>query len=289
MSRTQSYCTDCRGEDSGKRMSGAETVKTDIERPRLAHPVEAHKFRNCFEIIQNFLQSCIAGGPEGVLLRINIICDNFAVIRKRIKTPDQTIFIMIDYIKGKIVELNPSEMTVETYGIGYKILISLQSFSFFEGKDECMVYIHHYLREDEELFYGFGTREERELFRLLIGVSGIGAATARMMLSSLSSDEIRNAIIAEDLARIKSIKGIGLKSAQRLILELKDKVIKGSGGTDISGLVSKADNSLMEEASTALILLGFAKANVQKVLTSIIKDNPQIRLEDLIKAALKKL
>ena len=110
-----------------------------------------------------------------------------------------------------------------------------------------------------------------------------------MMLSSLSSDEIRNAIIAEDLARIKSIKGIGLKSAQRLILELKDKVIKGSGGTDISGLVSKADNSLMEEASTALILLGFAKANVQKVLTSIIKDNPQIRLEDLIKAALKKL
>ena len=196
---------------------------------------------------------------------------------------------MIDYIKGKIVELNPSEMTVETYGIGYKILISLQSFSFFEGKEECTIYIHHYLREDEELFYGFGTRDERELFRLLIGVSGIGAATARMMLSSLSSEEIRNAIIAEDLARIKSIKGIGLKSAQRLILELKDKVIKGSGGADISGLVSKADNSLMEEASTALILLGFAKANVQKVLTSIIKEDPQVRLEDLIKAALKKL
>ena len=133
-------------------MSGAETVKTDIERPRLAHTVEAHKFRNCFEIIQNFLQSCIAGSHEGVLLRINIICDNFAVIRKRIKTPDQTIFIMIDYIKGKIVELNPSEMTVETYGIGYTILISLQSFSFFEGKDECMVYNHPYLREDEELY-----------------------------------------------------------------------------------------------------------------------------------------
>ena len=196
---------------------------------------------------------------------------------------------MIEYIKGELVEITPADATVECNGIGYHILISLQTFSQLEKQTDVKVYIHHYLREEEELYYGFATKEERELFRLLIGVSGIGAATARMMLSSLSSDEIRNAIIAEDLARIKSIKGIGLKSAQRLILELKDKVIKGSGGTDISGLVSKADNSLMEEASTALILLGFAKANVQKVLTSIIKDNPQIRLEDLIKAALKKL
>ncbi len=195
---------------------------------------------------------------------------------------------MIDYIKGKITELNPSEMTVETYGIGYKILISLQSFSFFEGKSDVTVYIHHYLREDEELFYGFGTKDERDLFRLLIGVSGIGAATARMMLSSLSSEEIRNAIIAEDLARIKSIKGIGLKSAQRLILELKDKIIKGTGG-DISGIASKADNGMMEEASTALVLLGFSKANVQKALNAVMKENPQISLENLIKAALKKL
>ena len=176
---------------------------------------------------------------------------------------------MIDYIKGKIVEMNPSEMTLENSGIGYKILI--------------------YIREDEELFYGFGTKEERDLFRLLIGVSGIGAATARMILSSLSSEEIRNAIIAEDIARIKSIKGIGLKSAQRLILELKDKVIKGSGGTEISSLANKADNALIEEATTALVLLGFSKANVQKVLSAILKENPQTGLEELIKAALKKL
>lgn len=195
---------------------------------------------------------------------------------------------MIDYIKGQIIELNPSEMTVEAYGIGYKILISLQTFSFFEDKPDATVYIHHYLREDEELFYGFGTKDERSLFRLLIGVSGIGAATARMMLSSLSADEIRNAIIAEDIVKIKSIKGIGLKSAQRLILELKDKVIKGNG-TEISGLINKADNGIMEEASTALILLGFTKANVQKVLNSLLKENPQISLENLIKAALKKL
>ena len=157
-----------------------------------------------------------------------------------------------------------------------------------ENKTDVTVYIHHYIREDEELFYGFGTKDERELFRLLIGVSGIGAATARMMLSSLSAEEIRNAIIAEDIARIKSIKGIGLKSAQRLILELKDKVIKGTGG-DISGIVNKTDNGIIDEATTALILLGFSKANVQKAITAILKENPQISLENLIKAALKKL
>lgn len=195
---------------------------------------------------------------------------------------------MIDYIKGKITELNPSEMTVETYGIGYKILISLQTFSSFENSSECTVYIHHHIREDEETFYGFSTKDERELFRLLIEVSGIGAATARMMLSSLSSEEIRNAIIAEDIARIKSIKGIGVKSAQRLVLELKDKIVKGAG-TDVSGLISKTNNGTSEEAATALVLLGFPKATVQKVLNSIIKEEPQISLENLIKAALKKL
>ncbi len=195
---------------------------------------------------------------------------------------------MIDYIKGRIAELNPSEMTLETCGIGYKILISLQTFSSLEGRDEATVYIHHYLREDEELFYGFSTKDERELFRLLIGVSGIGAATARMMLSSLSSEEIRNAIIAEDIARIKSIKGIGIKSAQRLILELKDKIVKG-GGADVSGLMSRTDNGVVEEAVTALVLLGFPKAGVQKVVNSILKSEPQMSLENLIKTALKKL
>ena len=195
---------------------------------------------------------------------------------------------MIDYIKGKITELNPSEMTVETYGIGYKILISLQTFTSFEGKNEVTVYIHHYIREDEELFYGFSTKDERELFRLLIGVSGIGAATARMMLSSLSLEEIRNAIIAEDINRIKSIKGIGLKSAQRLILELKDKVLKG-GGADTPLLMNQSNSAVVEEATTALVLLGFTKANVQKVVSSILKDSPDISIESLIKTALKKL
>ena len=130
---------------------------------------------------------------------------------------------MIDYIKGTITEILPTEMTLECHGIGYKILISLQSFEVLKTRGEAMVYIHHYLREDDEQYFGFASKDERELFRLLIGVSGVGAATARMMLSSMSSDELRNAILSEDINRIKSIKGIGLKSAQRLILELKDK------------------------------------------------------------------
>ena len=195
--------------------------------------------------------------------------------------------IMIDYIKGRTVELTPTDMVVECYGIGYRILISLQSYEGFNTKEDVIVYIHHYLREDEELYYGFCTKDERELFHLLIGVSGIGASTARMMLSSLTADEIRNAIISEDINKIKSIKGIGLKSAQRLILELKDKVVKG-GGSDTT-LFQSAANSNAEEATTALVMLGFTKPNVNKVLNSIIKEKPGASVEELIKLALKKL
>ena len=195
---------------------------------------------------------------------------------------------MIDYIKGEITELNPTEVTVECNGIAYRILISLQTFSAIERQKETKIYIHHYLREDEELYYGFSTKDERELFRLLIGVSGIGASTARMMLSSLSSEEIRNAIIAEDINRIKSIKGIGTKSAQRLIIELKDKIVKGAG-SDTGTLLQTADSSIVEEATTALVLLGFTKANVTKAVNSVLKENPSASIETIIKASLKKL
>lgn len=195
---------------------------------------------------------------------------------------------MIEYIKGELIEITPADATVECHGIGYHILISLQTFSQLEKQTDVKVYIHHYLREDEELYYGFATREERELFRLLISVSGIGAATARMMLSSLSSEEIRNAIIAEDINRIKSIKGIGLKSAQRLILELKDKIVKGTG-SEASALFNTKNNAVAEEAVTALVLLGFTKANVNKAVSSVMKDNPDANIEAVIKLALKKL
>ena len=195
---------------------------------------------------------------------------------------------MIDYIKGKIVERTPTDTVLECYGIGYKILISLQTYEALNGKDETKIYIHHYLREDEELYYGFATKDERELFRLLIGVSGVGAATARMMLSSLTTDEIRNAILSEDLNKIKSIKVIGTKSAQRLILELKDKVVKGEG-SESTVLFSSSSNPAVEEATTALVMLGFTKPNVSKAISAVLKETPSASLEELIKLSLKRL
>lgn len=195
---------------------------------------------------------------------------------------------MIEYIKGNIIELTPTDIVLECHGIGYKILISLQTYENMNGKSDATVYIHHYLREDEELYYGFSTKDERELFRLLIGVSGIGASTARMMLSSLSSEEIRNAILSEDINKIKSIKGIGLKSAQRLILELKDKVVKGAGA-DNSALFPTSSNAATDEAVTALVMLGFTKANVTKAVSAVLKEKPGASLEEIIKLALKRL
>ena len=195
---------------------------------------------------------------------------------------------MIDYIKGQIIELTPTELILECGGIGYSILISLQTYEALQLKTQAVAYIHHYIREDEELYFGFATKDERELFRLLIGVSGIGVASARMMLSSLTSEEIRQAILSEDIHKIKSVKGIGLKSAQRLVLELKDKIVKGAGA-DSPTIFKSDNNALIDEATTALVMLGFTKANINKVLPGILKDNPTARVEDLIKAALKKL
>ena len=195
---------------------------------------------------------------------------------------------MIEYIKGALVEMNPTEAIVECSGIGYRTLISLQTYEGLYGKNEVKIYIHHYIREDEELYYGFASKDERELFRLLIGVSGIGASTARMMLSSLTSDEIRTAIIAEDINKIKSIKGIGMKSAQRLILELKDKITNGAGSS-ISQIFPTHTNAAVEEATTALVLLGFTKANVTKAVSAVLKESPEATLEEIIKLSLKKL
>lgn len=195
---------------------------------------------------------------------------------------------MIDYIKGQIIELTPTELVLDNHGIGYSILISLQTYEAFQAKTDAVAYIHHYIREDEELFYGFATKDERELFRLLIGVSGIGVASARMMLSTLTSEEIRQAILSEDVNKIKSVKGIGLKSAQRLVLELKDKIVKGEGSAE-TALFKTSNSAVVDEATTALTMLGFSKANISKVMPGILKDNPGARVEDIIKAALQKL
>lgn len=196
---------------------------------------------------------------------------------------------MYDYIKGEIVELSPARAVIECGGIGYEMLISLQTFDFLQGKSNAQLFIYQYIREDEHQFYGFADKDERELFKLLISVSGIGVASARMMLSSLSDEEIRNAILSEDVHKIKSIKGIGQKSAQRLILELKDKIVKG-GGVDATPVsYGIADPSIIDEASTALVMLGFSKANINKVLPEILKKIPDAKVEVLIKEALKRL
>ena len=196
---------------------------------------------------------------------------------------------MYDYVKGRLEELNPAQAVVEAGGFGYRILISLQTYSALESKvgTEVKVYLYHYLREDDEGFFGFSTKDERSLFELLISVSGIGPSTARMVLSSMTSDELSAAIVAEDINKIKSIKGIGLKSAQRLVLELKDKIVKG-GGKDAS-FIGAQGNPNREEAATALVLLGFPKAAVEKTLDKLVKDNNDASFEDLIKQALKML
>lgn len=195
---------------------------------------------------------------------------------------------MYDYIKGNISEISPTEVIVECCGIGYSIMISLQTYDILKDYSEAKIYIYHYIREDDEQFYGFATKDERELFKLLISVSGVGVASARMMLSSLSDEEIRNAIMGEDVAKIKSIKGIGLKTAQRLILDLKDKIIKG-GGVDKANLTIQESNNNIDEATTALLNLGFTKANISKILPSILKSEPQASIETIIREALKRL
>jgi holliday junction DNA helicase ruvA len=195
---------------------------------------------------------------------------------------------MYDYIKGNISEISPTEVIVECCGIGYSIMISLQTYDILKDRSEAKIFIYHYIREDDEQFYGFATKDERELFKLLISVSGVGVASARMMLSSLSDEEIRNAIMGEDVAKIKSIKGIGLKTAQRLILDLKDKIIKG-GGVDKANLTIQESNNNIDEATTALLNLGFTKANICKILPTILKSEPQASIETIIREALKRL
>lgn len=193
---------------------------------------------------------------------------------------------MIDYIKGIIVDLSPAELILENNGIGYRILISLQTFQALQEKKDAKVFIFHYLREDAELYYGFATKDERELFELLISVSGIGVNSARMMLSSLSAEEIRQAILSEDIARIKSVKGIGVKSAQRLVLELKDKIVKGEGA-DSTELFGGNRSEIVEEANRALVMLGFAKPAVNKAIQTVLKANPNAKVEQIIKSALQ--
>lgn len=193
---------------------------------------------------------------------------------------------MIEYIKGKISELTPAYVIVDTGGIGYYINISLTTFSQIEGKAEITILIHEVIREDSHLLFGFAGKEERDIFRLLISVSGVGANTARMMLSSLSPGEIEKAVLGSDVNVLKGVKGIGLKSAQRIIVDLKDKIGKHAGTGEIFAFT---DNTRREEALSALVTLGFARGSVIKVLDKISHEEKNLTVEDLIKRALKNL
>ena len=193
---------------------------------------------------------------------------------------------MIEYIKGKLAEINPAVAVIEAAGIGYEINISLTTFSAIEKESEVKLLIHEIIREDTHDLYGFLKSDERDIFRQLIGVSGIGANPARMILSAMSPSELAIVIPSGDHTKLKNVKGIGTKTAQRIIVDLRDK-IKPSGETLIQQSATHSD--AFDEALTALTILGYSKSAVEKVLVKLFNDNPLLRVEDAIRAALKML
>ncbi|MCI6680700.1 MAG: Holliday junction branch migration protein RuvA [Bacteroides sp.] len=197
---------------------------------------------------------------------------------------------MIDYISGTIKKLTPTSVIIENAGVGHIMEISLQTYDRLEGKADAIIYIQSQInqREGTQIDYGFSSEEERALFRKITSVSGMGASSARMILSSLSPSELKEAILCEDVTRLKSVKGIGLKSAQRLILELKDKFNKDDEyNSELFISTDKSDNT--KEAMAALISLGFSKPNISKVIQTILKSKPSASVEELIKDALRLL
>ena len=193
---------------------------------------------------------------------------------------------MLEFIQGDLLEVNPAYVIIQNQGLGYFINISLNTYSRFSGKEKGMVYIHEIVREDAYMLYGFADKKERETFRNLISVSGVGANTAAMMLSSLSPEEIKTAITQEQVNTLKAIKGIGAKSAQRIIVELKDKLAKEHPAGEI---IPPINNTSQEEALSALVTLGFSKKQVEKVLEHLTNEQPDLNVESLVKKALKNL
>lgn len=192
---------------------------------------------------------------------------------------------MITQIAGKLVEKNPTNIVIDCQGIGYEVNVSLHTFSQIKNEEHIKVYTHLHVKEDAHTLYGFIDKEEREVFRKLISVSGIGTSTARVMLSSLSPSQVIDAISNEDADTIQSVKGIGKKTAQRVIIDLKDKM-------DLSDDVKKipnSNNTHKKEALSALETLGYNRKKSEKVVSKIIADEPSVTLENIIKIALKKL
>lgn len=198
---------------------------------------------------------------------------------------------MIEYIKGELTEITPAMAVIECNGLGYGINVSLNTYSAIQGKKEVKLYIYESIREDAHILYGFATKQERELFLLLISVSGIGGNTARMILSALTPSELCNVISSGNDKLLKTVKGIGLKTAQRIIVDLKDKISTTDIGTSTTSapISITANNEIYEEAIAALTMLGFAQAPSQKVVAAILKEEPDAAVEKVIKLALKRL
>ncbi len=199
---------------------------------------------------------------------------------------------MYDYLRGLVAELTPTYAVIECGGVGYIVTISLQTYTQLEGREEALVYVHHIVREDVEQLYGFASRSERDIFRLLIGVSGVGGGTARMILSTYTPSELANIISSENAVLLKNVKGLGLKTAQKIIVEIKDKVL-GIESTEVAqkellGNMS-SNNEAYTEALQALTMLGFGKAASDKALKKILKEQPTLEVEALIRLALKQL
>ena len=203
---------------------------------------------------------------------------------------------MIDYIKGELAELTPAQAIVEAYGVGYALNISLNTYEAIQGKQSVKLFVHEALvtggRDDSYTFFGFASKQERDLYRLLITVSGVGANTARMILSSASPSELCNAISTSNERVLKSVKGIGLKTAQRIIVDLKDKILSLGIAQEVSAGTA-ADSTIpvdvRDEAVAALTMLGFSPAPTAKVVTAILTDDATLPVEKVVKLALKQI
>ena len=193
---------------------------------------------------------------------------------------------MITHIQGRLIEKNPTDVVIDCHRVGYFLNISLHTFSQLPSDENVKLFTQLLVREDSHTLYGFSSREEREVFNLLISVSGVGASTARTMLSSLAPELVRDAIVSEDIATIQSVKGIGSKTAQRVILDLKDKILKVYGASAIS---STSSNTNRNEALSALETLGFVRKQAEKACDAVLKEQPQASVEEIIKQALKNL
>lgn len=193
---------------------------------------------------------------------------------------------MIHHLKGKLVEKNPTHIIIECAGVGYFVNISLHTFSKLTDSENVSIFTHLQVKEDSHTLFGFAERAERQIFRLLLSVSGIGSSTARTMLSSLSPAQVRDAIAGGDAATIQSVKGIGAKTAQRVILDLRDKILKVY---DIDEVSAAANNTNKEEALSALEVLGFARRSAEKVVDKVLRQEPSLSVENIIKFALKNL